>query len=1224
MATQDNSLPEDLDFGPKTQNPAVEGLPDDLVFDEKPKTIEELSREDAARNPQSVELLPLIPKQPSEDEIKKLIKDQGALDRVVNELPQAGLKTMEVGLSPFSTPSKMVAGVFERTGSAIGALDQGKTIGQVFDAALNPEAIRKLRAIDGAPERLGELLNASWDAGPQAVMSTIVKEMTPNLRIADTFNNSDLDLIASLAPSGFQKIAKEAVKLGLDVGFDPLMYTKVLGDITPALGLEKTSAQAAEELSKKSVTQLMKEYEAASQVKRGLGADVESGRKALFQVRFPGMNAPFVVKGQKLAEALDDVGTTIESVMGVRPLMQRSGITKWDAYQNGVHPLQSVSDLQDLSEAQSKILSTGPLNENVIRYVDNVAEHGSEAGAALSKKQGVRLTADQYEQAARLDGVLSDVTERGNQAIREAGGKDLSGIKVSLPTPEEQQKLVERLSKKYGEIPALLVTDGDKTFDLTFSGGSGKYDYGRALKDEAVKARSIQQEIDGFNTSTRSSGLGMKASAEKNRVDLSTASYNALLGSKESFNPNLPEVALKKYAEKLERARELKMIDFTKKNFSVGSTAEAQELIDTAAMRVNQARQMGIAPSIDDLRFSKMTTNDFRTIDSKVYDKIKPIVADDGAVFLAEKELLYPKAIADRVEASFSAPSKNFLLRNAAELNNQWAKNVLTNPFRIGKQGVENLFKAMSLGVGFDDIMAETTAIVSKKKDAISKLADNFPSVADTVFDLKDYAKKEIPVSVKMIQDGETQAGVDKFYEILHTASKEKGTIDGVMGLKDIMKTVASSPKKALSLINDNPVSKTVRNFANGADVITKKAYFRSLIKKGYNPGEAAQMVGDHLMDFASTTNQVKDLRYVLPFASFQVKNLETLPALLAMKPGVTNIINPYDGSLKRAIEDYSGWKPEDYKAIQKAVPMYRNPILGPILRGNDKLSDNPEKPIQLLNQWAQWGLSDSQKDVLSGGLQLSMELPTNLNAAQSMTDWSRPSQTFGSPLMSIVALGLYGTDPYTGEKLNTAGTNMEGLDKLTAALRAVNPVAFPKLYNGVVKHAIEPMVKDFRQRLEDGPISRELAKVLKIQLGAETPLEKLKVDKNAIRTLTQEKFMGMGSLDSADFTYFYQQMALLRELDKTKKLIGEKATKEGRAEAYRAIDAMQETIKDINQNARIYMDYRSRAAAYGLKMKEMEPEAKDLVNRALKFSPDGQDTDTTQRESDIPADLQE
>lgn len=1208
-----------------------------------PITIQDLAEKERikteSQKPFSEEIPQFEPKLPTSEEIKKLTEQQGAIDKTLNEL---GNIPMSIGGAVGGTlllPAHFLSGQIERTGEAISNYKRTGTIKDALEGYASPGLLKKLRQtplsdVDGFDEEstFGKILQAKREIFPDIAISESLQSQIPQAITAPaialevlTGNPETAALLrGEKEPS---KWAIAATKLGYDIGLDPTIYSKFFAAIPQEL---MSSAKASEALAAKPLSTLVKEAEqrAMSSVE-GLGPDIAAGKKAAFQFKLPFMK-PWIVKGQSIGEMLDKVGSTLERMTNVRPLMQRSGLTRFDNMM-AVDNLKQAEQIDALQKVHGEALSANAQSEKVTRIAKNIAEHGQIPGLALSKQQGLSHSPEEVEQALSLLRVWDDATKAGNDALYESSRRvfgekavNLSAIEHTTRSKAEAEKVINELTKNMGEIPRIVVSDdAGNLIDLTLSGSSGRYDTGRALKEEAHKAIQLQDTVNEWSQKTRSSGFAAKTSAEKERVPLSTAAYNAYLKNKyginEAFNPDATHVVLDKFTEKMTRARQLDMLAFTKANYGIThaemkawEAGEVPRVILDARTRIESARIAAIPPSIEDLRMASMTPNDFRQMGDRVWNKVSPFVKDD-TVFLREQGTYYPRQVADRVEAYFGRPDPVKVGAVMNFINSQWAKSTLTSPFRLGPQVVDNMTRLMALGVSPEDIMKETMYSIYGGGDEINKLARNLPAVSETVFDLTDYAK-DIKVSAKMITDPEVNAAVDHFYEsIAGTLAGSGSKLERAMKRNgvDILSKAAQSPADLIRLVNENPFSEAMRSFANSADLISKRAYFRNLIRQGVPVEEAVKRVGDHLMDFGSTTDLVAKGRYFLPFASFQAKNIETMFPLLAMRPGVYNIVNPYEGHLKRSLEEMTGNDVRVSAELRKKMPIYRNEILLYTLKGADKLTaEEAQDPIRkMLEQYVSWGLGPSQKDVLAQGLQLSLRLPTQFEAAGSLFDSKTPmTRRFGSPLMAAIAIGQFGVDPFSGNPIDTVeGSQIEWTDKLSTMLRTVNPVSYPKVMQLAQTYVLDPLLPQLRKRMEEGPFSREVAKIIKLQTNIDTQNEKLKLDKSTINTLTSMKFMGLGALDSADTTYYFQQKSLMRVLGELANKLKRTARDKGMPEALRIKAAMEAIVRDIKRNTKIYSDYKTKAGTLNLFMKS--PEAQDYKEEMKKVLGSGETT---------------
>lgn len=1163
-----------------------------------PKTINQLNQENPPN--QNVLLSSNNSSPPTEAmDYQKIIDQERAVDNVLWELPKTEYKFLEPGIATAQLGANAVAGAAARASGLTQALldPTPSTLNEAVEGFINPEQLKDYRRAIGAPNtgRLQELLANQLTFRDK--LGAFANEITPHIFLSDALPPSDVQLLTSLLEPGLGNgLAKGATKLALDTLGDPLMHTSFAAKIPPEFREIVEAPQAAEGTDK-----IIESY---VQKAKGFGIETQRGERALLQFKAPGMNRPLIVKGQDTMQALDEMVTGLKSVGMVGKLIQETPHPVFNT-QSIMYTLDNATIPAKVDNAQSLILSAGPPNEKVIRYANNFLEHGHEAGNALSKAQGIVLNPEEVAAVRQRIESWRAINENGNQAIVAAGGRDLGAIEREIPTEAQQQRMLDKLAKRYGDVPRLLIQDGNVSHDITFS-GSG-YDLGRTLSDEALNARNLQNAEGEIQKATRAGGFGVTADAARKRDAFSTQFMNNLykreLGVSEAFNPNKDQVVLNSYQNKLEVASKLRFYNETKLRYGTGIDDIANK-IEAAALKVQDDIRNHIAPNQEDLAMSKMSTNDWRPIEHDMWNRVDRFMDTKR---YGDKDLYYPKNIADRVEQMWSSPSDNKAMQALAWVQKQKAQNMLTSPFRIGKRVATNVFDLLSNRVSMDNVGTEMAIAMGKNGDEISRLADKIPTVSNTMFDLGDYAG-DIKLSSKMLTDPEVNAGVDAFYGAVHNAAKE-GKLDSSLNLKDVASNMLSAPKKAVEFANGNPVSTYIRKFGNSFDGIAKRSYFRSLMQQGYPVEEAVQMVGDHMGDFSKSSPLVKNMRYVMPFASAQLKNVERLPLLLAARPGVANIVNPYDGSLKRAIESTNGWSPEDYKALKEALPYYRNPILGPILRGQQDILQGQDKAKDMLNKYVSWGLGPEAQKKLGSGLQLSLMFPSTLSHAIDTTDLSRADENMSAPVVAAAAMGLLGYDVFRHKQLDTAQTPLEGSDRIVKMLQTINPVDYPKFYNQAVMPLIQKMLPNFKQNLEEGPITRRMAQVLKIQLGDKS-LQGTRLSDDTIKEMTNAKFLGLGQLTDADFSYYMHQLQLMSLMDKTDKLVGNKFTQEGKQEALRTIGAIKSLAEKANTNTKIYLDYKARKEAIG---GFMDPKAEAEIGRQMHAVDDEEDLDGLQ-----------
>lgn len=1196
-ATASQALPSDLvDIHPAQ---ASHALPDDLVdigSKQAPKTN---SIDDAVATQEAIESGNFIPGTgPSPTQAAQVA------------FPAAGLA--EKTLAPLRGLQMGLTGAVGRVVGAADAIDVGALIDdpirqskeqaiKAVDGLLNPEILKAARNKMGAPEKFQDLMKMAAESGLGDSVRAVAQELFPSVYPAELIKEQTWDKTAAvfgdLLPkdkegNSWNNFIKQFMKLGVNIGVDPALFLSVGSKVAPIYREGGAIAKTAEEAL--DAETIIKNAQERMDLSAGMGPETARGERALFQFKVPGMSKPIVVPGQKVMNRLDEIGASLDSQILTRPFMQRSGFPDWDA-QKALTEVEGALHPQMVDDAIQRIAFEGEPSEKVVRYMKNVAEHGPEKGALLSREQGLKLTSEEIQQASGIDSAITDLDRRGNQYYAQATGTDISKIQRMAPTEEQKAQAIKEATKMYGEVPRLIVRDGDLSHDLTFS--ESGYDHGRRLTAEAAEAKRVQDSAENFKRVTNGNSLKTSVDAFRERELFSTQVMNMMVGKQlgiaEPFEANAIKIAVENFQAKLDAGRKGRLINFTKENYGIPEE-EIGNFIADADKRVRASVKFGAPPNKKDLIISQMKDTDFRPINQRVFKSVRYLGGDEGMKVLGERELYYPKSIADRLEASFFAPSQNWVGASASYYQKQWAYNRLTSVMRPGKQFIRNVIKLGTLGVSPADIMKEMSFAVGGTKDAIAKLADEIPSVSHTVFDLQDF-KQDIGVNTQMLHDPEVNTAVNAWYGATHDAAKEGKIMDFLMpeSLKKGVAWLTGGSWNPVEIANQNVMSRFVRHVGNYWDGLAKRSYFRKLIGDGYDAGEAAQMVGDHLMDFGSTTNMVKGLKWVSPYASHQFKNLETLPLMMAMRPGVTNIINPYDGSMKRAIEDWTGWNPEDAKAYSRAIPYYRHPIMAMITRGQNTAVEHKDIALKALSDFAGWGLGPDAAKRMDGGLQLSLQLPSHLESGLETTDVKNLDETFSSPAAALLSIWQYSTNPFTGQPLENArftddrGNNpLLTRDKIRETLKTLNPIDYPKFYNTAIMPMIEKLKPGFRQALQDGPIGPDLQKILGLYGVPATDLAKLKTSKQEIDLMTSVKFSGMGQLTALDTSAMIHDGIMKRihgeMVTKLNKIMAEQAVpgKPIPPEAARVYNAIKHTRKDIQENSKAYGDAAIRLQA--------------------------------------------
>lgn len=1110
------------------------------------------------------------------EDAKRRSTMEEAINKPLEELGGMFNTYAQIGLSPLQAPQQFLTGLTAR-------------VGEFKDPAL----LKLSRRRQGRPEAFDDALSKARDNGIFDVAQLYLREAFPDATPGDYVRDDKTrDRVKAIMKDVFptasefeQNVAAEIPAFLMDTVLDPAQYVGVAKRIARAGGefsLGRLAGQTTQELLEGSAERLVQQ----SAAKSGLANEALRGERALLSFKAPLLPEIPLVRGTKALQAFENAATTVEQFAGVRPMLTRSGINGYDSF-DLAHELAEASVREQVKDSVSMIQSLPKMTKDEMRAARFMQEYKGERGRIAAQAKGLNLPPESLQKIADRQTLWRSIDAAGNNELRQAGGRDLN-VEWKPMKVSEQEEILQKLAREnnMNEVPRWIVHEGDIAHDLTFS---DQYDSGRKLSKASLEAKAATKDLHKVYSEWSSQGLKTNPDATKARDKIATAIQDELLAARygiqgPALEINQDKIVLENYAQKLRAANDLRLIDRVKSRYGM-APGKIESFIESAKARVIDDRLAGVPPSVEDLRISKMSPKDFRPIDARVFDQVKAYSADpkikvskDGSktskstnTKFYDEELFYPKSVASRVEAKFFNGSTQNANRLAQAMNwwsAQWYKNKLTSLARFGKQGVENHLKMWQAGVNTFDYLKEMQQTFSSRPDRITRLADAIPTVNETLLDMRDWkTRTAIPVSIDTMHDPE----VNNMYRGMLGALHEGGW----KGLKPME---VFSPKAWIETLNDNPISTGIRRIGNAWDGFAKRAYFRSLMNKGYAIEDATRMVGDHFMDFSRTTDMVRGLKKYSAFASFKTKNIESLIPLMLMKPGVTNVMNPYSGHLKRAVEHASGWSPEQSDRVDQAIPYMRHPILGPILRGNKTLADDGTEASDFMRTFFEAGLTDDQKGRVDGML-FSAQLPTNLSAAMDTLDPAAFNQTMYSPVLTAAAMAFLGYDVFKEKPLDQEA--YQGTQRLVETLKILNPADWPKFYNHAVLPQLEKLMPDIKERMKY-PVPEKVAQVLKLQLGPDYPSQQMRLDDLAVSQMTDLKTFGMGRMDKAQFNTLMQNLMLRdklkREASRAHGLgLKKDLSREGRKALVETVSTMRALIRNINDNAKILADFKAR-----------------------------------------------
>jgi len=1103
----------------------------------------------------------------TQNQIAALKKSQKMWQDAVNIPKNVASGALDVVDSVFQPLRGAVAGLAARMNEPQEELLNTWDFSKAMDLFLDPKIIREKRNEWIAAGEFsdiplwGTLQRLRFELAPPIEMEDVLGEST----------NNDIEAaMRGLEPVVGEGGVKFLRKVGTSLAADPATYMTLGARATNMAG---KSAKVG-----------------------GFAEEIAAGDRAFLTMKVPFKQEPFFTyKGLQEAELFDELKSTLQARLGigknVRMLSQRTGMPLADDtitamnIDIGERALQANRYL----EMNKALGGNDPLVANVARMM---REHGDEQGILLAKKMGLKVSDDAITKSEELNKFYENIRIEGNKLHAEAGLDDMSNIKWEVPSVDEQQAYEEYLHATKGiDVPRILVTnDQGVTYDLTYS---RRYDGGRSVKDQVKEAKRIDESLRVSDADLNRAGLGgTKVSSQKPRSRLSTEAMESVMSQKGikggAYNQNYGDVIISKYLEKAAAARNAKFADRMADMYGVLPGQEELAIIG-AQNRVRLAKASGKVPSYEDQVIAQLKPDDFIAPNVKGFDKLRFLKpAGEGGAILKAEQMKFPKAIALKMDQVLlgAQPTKSKILAAAEWWQNQWSKNVLTNGLRVTKQFADNLGRVSAVNA-IPEMITQMNPL--RKADHIDDLAKSLPSISsNTIWDMKDF-KGPITVSSKMLSDKNVNNTYYSFINSLKEASK-KGE-DFWLKIQGGVKKVGKAGKTIIEFPNDNIVAKKLRDIGNSADVVSRKALFRKYINQGYTVKDAVKLVNENLMDFENTSQGVRNIRFVSPFAAFHMKNMETLPRLIAQNPVLVKTFDTDDGYLKKAWNDVNGWSVDDYKLLNKMLPFYRSQYIGPVMRGGKELLENASYVRKGYEKMFYAGLNEKQREKAKG-MVVSFDVPNFIQASTDFAD-------MGSALQSPLAQGLmagFGINPFNGQRVSE-----DPRDNIRNALAAVNPYQYPKLYNKVILPLVDKIQPKMAEALRQGPWSADMEKIFKLQFGKDA-MARAKLDENTIRELTNMKFMGLARADAHDMNYYYQQTGLMMSMDKILQDSGgpgslmTKLTKGDTEDVKRTVARLFNIVDDIKFNTKVYRDFKRRFELVKTQMTPDEAEALDKM----------------------------
>jgi len=1100
-----------------------------------------------------------------------------------------------------------------RVGSALNP-DLDETVWEAFK---NPTILKNSRRESGLPESFDEAYKSAALQGDWRTAKMLLREISPTGHGMDEAIDPKIwqdlrDYDKDKAPSERMGPVLETVaRLAVRIGGDPLIGSSFFSAIPKNL---KNASSIEDGL------RLAKEASYAPTL--GYGDAIRKGELAAFQFKLPLTKKPLLnYKGEWAGNMIDAAAPYLESKLlkPFRPLMTLSGYKDHDSfsYAHEIGRAEANAATNRISEViGNQAWSSDP---DVWRLGDAIKRYGNEEAAIkILSRDGTTFAPHQIEAANESIKVHNLVEQEIKDMYRNVG---LPPPAYLAATPEEQAKVLKRLGETVDGIPnSAILLDNGTAFNFSFDRGRG---FGRKQSDVVALKRAEEKATNGM----RSSGLMSKPAFQNEREKLSSELYGEVLAKHYGVDPkdvwgSYQEKIIDDFYEAATYTNDVRFVDSIKGKYGINPANLQEELVNAKFAVKN-----GTA-TYRDTKLSRLSETDFVPIDARAFKQKKAfstIKEEKETVTLFDTSLLYPRDIADRINSVVRTPPSILLAPTAAYIQKNWSKSVLTSFGRVGRQAFENTVKLFSLRVTPKTVLEETAAIF--KPDDISIIQNSLPSLTETIWTLGDFYKK---------------GGVGKYSPGMF---KDKTLMDAPLRMMDFIKEkvkdsggstrfLLAGPNGKLldpiNIANNNVVSRTIRGFGDAADSMARKAYFRQLTKDGYSIDQSLRMVNSHLMDFSRNTNLVRKVRYVSPFGNFLIKNIEAIIPIIAQNPGAANALNPYNGSLKRAIEDHSGWDPGASSKIASINPFMSHPTLMWVLRGSDKLAED-DILKSTVGDWMRFnnehyikGMGgDPQapafKQSLDSGMQMYLQLPTHITAATDILSLDKLGENLMGPFITGAIIGITGYDPFLQKMGEFNGTVLEDRERIGKFLATVNPAQYPKSYNAIA-NTLAKYSDSFVKAMQH-PMSSTLKDTLRIKLG-EDKFKEYKIAESALRQIVDFKSMGLMKISKADVHMAMQQISLLKKYDKSAKKMESEydLAKMNRSDMWEMTRELRHLAADIKRNNEIFQDYRAQFKKMG---GSMSAEALQEIQGNFSLFEGGQEEDPDGKElyDEVPYD---
>lgn len=788
---------------------------------------------------------------------------------------------------------------------------------------------------------------------------------------------------------------------------------------------------------------------------------------------------------------------------------------------------------------------------------------------------------------------------------------------------------------RLGSQPSMLTGMNFDGTDFTFSQSRGfprKLTAGSAQAlDEASKTDAVMGK-NGLST-------GVSANLERSKfsTEMQNRILSQTTGAQENFRLDVANVVAESGMEKMRAGRNLKYMESLKNGYGDSMDGWVQRIdsaqqkvqaglanaedIKIAQMQVRPRVGAGGEPILDASGRPIMEIPQLRQINTKGFGDISSFIRsnDEGTTFIKENEkpLYYPQSVAQTIENVVATPNPGAFRQFVDYMSSQWKKNVLTSGKRFVLHFDEGLSNYASLAANPKYIFTELRNLAGDGLDKIANILDRTPlmgSPADVTRSLAEHAygagldttkqaldnspileniftdkplPPKITVSKADMADPMLNYPSNAYYELLHGAARNgtlKNVLDTVVdegmkntGISSFVDKAGNIAKVGFGLFNDNPLSKGIREMGALGTNIFKRARVRDLLDQGFSLNDAMQRASFEFLDFRTPNSAFMQGGSVLnPFFAYNVKNWERNIAILAQRPGMYNMVNPYDGALQRNLLQADNWSTRQQQVYRDQFKLPTDDsIIAGTFHGFDSVKNNVAGLHDLLDKYLSWGTDQGMKDQLAQGRDLWVRLPTNISAMSDFTrikNYQDPASTGPYIKFGLAALGY---DPFTGEKMPYAAND---IDRYTTALQQVNPYDFPRLSMALTK-VIDNWAPQWRDHVENFGLEPRVMQLFNSIFGSRFAGGALKMDNLALNQMTAFKGMDLFSLTKSDIQLDLNHKAIARDMQQQIKQSLSDVERKG--QKFR-MDILQQTTlpemqKQTQNNAKAMRDYQFR-----------------------------------------------